>query len=183
MAGIRDASRFGQFVLAAIAILAGFGLAALLNRFARGGVALGIVLLIGANLEALRAPIQYRAFEGISPIFDSLKTTGREVIACFPFYAPDAMYGNVDCMLASTRFWQPIVNGYSGIAPQRYVREAAALDSFPEGTTLQYLRQLGVTHVVVFTDKMSAPRLAHLSEHPELELWRTDGTVRIYVLK
>jgi hypothetical protein len=86
-------------------------------------------------------------------------------------------------MLASTRFWQPLVNGYSSFIPARYYREAAALDSFPEGTTLQYLKQLGVTHVIVFTDKLSAPRLAHLSEHPELSLWKVDKSVRIYLLK
>ena len=46
-----------------------------------------------------------------------------------------------------------------------------------------YLKQLGVTHVIVFIDKMSAPRLAHLSEHPELSLWTADKSVRIYVLQ
>jgi hypothetical protein len=86
-------------------------------------------------------------------------------------------------MLASTRFWQPILNGNSSFTPELYVREAAALDAFPEGTTLQYLRQLGVTHVIVFTDKLSAPRLAHLDEHPELSLWKEDRSVRIYLLK
>jgi hypothetical protein len=37
--------------------------------------------------------------------------------------------------------------------------------------------------VIVFIDKLSAPREAHLSEHPELFLWKVDGSVRIYLLK
>jgi len=86
-------------------------------------------------------------------------------------------------MLASTRFWQPLLNGYSSFIPERYYREAAALASFPEGTTLRYLKQLGVTHVIVFTDKLSAPRLARLSEHPELSLWKVDKSVQIYLLQ
>jgi hypothetical protein len=183
MAGIRGAVRFGQLFLAAVAILAGFGLALLQRHQRRRAIAIGVVLLLGAHLEALRAPIRYRAFEGISPIFDNLRTSGHEVIACFPFPQPREVYRNVDCMLASTRFWQPLVNGYSSFTPGSYRRAAAALDAFPEGTTLQYLRQLGVTKVIVFTDRLSARRLAQLSEHPELSLWKSDKSVRIYVLK
>jgi len=183
MAGVRGAVRFGQLFLAAIAILAGFGWVLLHRRLERRAVAIGIVLLVGAHLEALRAPIQYRAFHGISPIFDSLKDGERKVIACFPFPGPLAEFENADCLLASTRFWQPVVNGYSSFIPARYYQEAAALGAFPEGTTLEYLKQLGVTHVIVFTDKLSAPRLAHLSEHPELFLWKVDNSVRIYILK
>lgn len=180
MVGIRGAVRFGQLFLAAIAIVAGFGWARL-QQSERRLVALGILLLLGAHLEALRAPIHYRPFEGISPIFDDLKT-GRKVIACFPFPHAPAIGENVDCMLASTRFWQPILNGNSSFTPELYIREAAALGAFPEGTSLQYLRQLGVTHVIVFTNKLSPPRVAHLNEHPELVLWKADGAIRIYVL-
>ena len=86
-------------------------------------------------------------------------------------------------MLASTRFWQPLLNGYSSFMPERYNRMAQRLAAFPEGDTLAYLKQLGVTHVIVFTNKLSAPRLAHLPEHPELVLWQEDASARIYQLK
>ncbi|HXQ77386.1 MAG TPA: hypothetical protein VN797_04235, partial [Gemmatimonadaceae bacterium] len=183
MTGVRGAVRAGQLVLAAIALLAGFGWAWLYRRLERRAYAIGIVLLLGTHLEALRAPIQYRVFRGISPIFDSLKTGDRKLIACFPFPGPLQEFQNADCLLASTRFWQPLVNGYSSFIPASYYREAAALGAFPEDATLPYLKQLGVTHVIVFVDKMSAPRLAHLSEHPELSLWTADKSVRIYVLQ
>ena len=142
-----------------------------------------MVVVLAANLEALRAPINYRPFDGISPVFDSLGQTDRALVACFPFPPRREAFHNVDCMLASTRFWHPLVNGYSSFIPVRYDREAVALDAFPEGTSLQYLRDLGVTHIVVFTNQLSAPRLAHLDEHPELSLWKEDETVRIYELK
>lgn len=183
MTGIRGAVRAGQLVLAAIALLAGFGWAWLDRRFERRALAIGIVLLLGVHLEALRAPIKYRTFHGISPIFDSLRTGDRKLIACFPFPGPLQEFQNADCLLASTRFWQPLVNGYSSFIPASYYREAAALGAFPEDATLPYLKQLGVTHVIVFIDKLSAPRLAHLSEHPELSLWTADKSVRIYVLQ
>jgi hypothetical protein len=183
MSGIRGAVRAGQLFLAAIALLAGFGWVLLDRRFERRGVALGIALLLGVHVEALRAPIHYRAFHGISPIFDTLKTSDRALVACFPFPGPLEEFQNADCLLASTRFWQPLVNGYSSFIPASYYREAVALAAFPEGTTLQYLKQLGVTHVIVFIDKLSAPRVAHLSEHPELVLWMADQSVRIYRLQ
>lgn len=183
MAGIRGASRFGQFFLIAVAILAGFGLTTLQRRYARFAAGLGVVLLLGVHLEALRAPIVYRRFDGISPIFDSLKGVDHALVACFPFPPPREAFHNVDCMLASTRFWQPLVNGYSSFMPERYNRSAEALGAFPEGDTLAYLKSLGVTHVIVFTGKLSAPRLAHLPEHPELVLLQQDESARIYQLK
>ena len=82
---------------------------------------------------------------------------------------------NVDCMLASTRFWHPLVNGYSSFIPERYNRARCRARRVSRWrTTIQYLRQLGVTKVIVFTGKLSAPRLAHLSAHPELSLWKAD---------
>jgi hypothetical protein len=182
MAGIRGAVRFGQLFLAAVAILAGFGLASLQRHHVRRTIVIGMVLILGAHLEALRAPIHYRPFTGLSPIFDQLETSRHEVIACFPFPQPRALFQNVDCMLASTRFWQPLINGYSSFTPPAYGRHAAALDAFPLGDSIPYLRQLGVTKVIVFADKMSATRLAHISDHPELSLWKADKSVRIYVL-
>ena len=165
-----------SFFWPAVAILAGFGFALVERRFERRAFVMGLIVLLAANLEALRAPINYRPFERISPIFDSLADTDRALVACFPFPPRREAFHNVDCMLASTRFWHPLVNGYSSFIPERYDREAAALDAFPEGTTLQYLQGLGVTHVVVFTNQLSAPRVAHLAEHPELTLWK--GTRR-----
>ncbi len=185
MAGIRGASRFGQLFLAAVAVLAGFGLVQLQRRLPSRAMALGLVLLVGAHVEALRAPINYRAFDGLSPIFDALKDAPPgTLVACYPFPPPLEAFHNVDCMLASTRFWQPLVNGYSSFMPESYTRSAAALDAFPEGDTLAYLKQLGVTHVIVFPYKVSAPRLARLDAHPErLVLWKADRSARIYLLQ
>ena len=183
MAGVRGAVRFGQLFLAGVAILAGFGLDHLQQRVRRGAIAIGVVLLLGAHLEALRAPLRYRAFDGIPQIFDSLRTSDREVIVCFPFPRRHEAFENVDCMLGSTRFWHPLVNGYSSFIPESYNRASAALEAFPLGTAIQYLRQIGVTKVIVFTDKVSAPRLAYIGAHPELSLWKADKSVRIYLLK
>ena len=141
------------------------------------------MLILGANVEALRAPIRYRPFTGISPVFDQLKANRREVVACIPFPHRRELFLNADCMLASTRFWHPLLNGYSSFTPPSYSRHAAALEAFPSDESVQYLRQLGVTKVIVFADKLAAPRLEHISDYPELSLWKADNSVRIYLVR
>ena len=185
MAGVRGASRFGQFFLAAIAILAGFGLASAMPRMRRLAVAVAVLVLLAANLEALRAPINYRRFDGLSPNFDALASEPENtIVACYPFPPPLEAFHNVDCMLASTRFWKPLVNGYSSFMPESYARSAQALAAFPEGDTLAYLKSLGVTHVIVFPRKVSAPRLERVDAHPDqLVLWKADESARIYRLR
>lgn len=185
MGGIRGASRFGQFFLAAIAILAGFGLSKSMGRMQRNAALVAGVLVLTANVEALRAPLYYRQFGGLSPNFDALATEPPDtLVACFPFPPPLEAFHNVDCMLASTRFWKPLVNGYSSFMPESYARSAQALAAFPEGDTLAYLKSLGVTHVIVFPGKLSAPRLERVGAHPDrLVLWKADDSARIYRLQ
>src|SRR4029078_13285741 len=104
VAPVRACSRFGQFLRAAVAILAGFGLTLAERRFERKALAIGILALLAVNLEALRPPINSLAFEGISPVFDGLAKTDRALVARFPFPPRREAFHNVDCMLASTRF-------------------------------------------------------------------------------
>lgn len=183
MQGIRGAARFGQFFLAAVAILAAFGLVALQQRVRRGALALSVALLIAANVEALRAPLGYFAYGGIPPIYDNLRDTGRRaVVVFFPFYG-DRAFGNARYLLPSTRFWKPMLNGYSGFSPRSLGRHAERLRGFPDRGSVDYLRSSGVTHVVVDVDRLSPGRVANLAGFPELRLWQTDSHVRIYVLE
>ncbi len=60
LTGIRGAVRFGQLALAAIGILAGFGVAALQRRVPiRWATPVCMAMLLTANIEALRAPLYY----------------------------------------------------------------------------------------------------------------------------
>src|SRR5581483_7577739 len=90
MAGVRGAARWGQLFLAAVAVLAGFGLAALQRRW-RPGLAtpLCLMLICGAHIEALRAPFEFSAddeFGGVPAIFKTLNTSEPDVVVIFPFY-------------------------------------------------------------------------------------------------
>ena len=181
---IRGAVRFGQIVLAALAIVAGFGLAALLARLrAYGGLALAILTIVTANAEALRAPIGYTRFEGTSKLYDLLRTTGDDtVVISFPFYPTSAFHSNAPFMLASTRFWKPIVNGYSGFKPPSLYVNVEALRDFPDERSLARLKALGVTHVVVDTPSMPEAAVNRIAQYPTLQMLFVDRGLRLYSL-
>jgi hypothetical protein len=186
MAAVRGASRFGQIVLAAVALLAGFGIAAILSRVAwRRALPICLALIVTANLEALRAPIDFgrdNDFLGIPPIFKTLNTPDRDVVVIFPLYPIPEIFKNARYMLVSTAFWKPMLNGYSGYMPTRYIEFTQKLGEFPDDTSVSYLKSLGVTRVLVDSRNMRAASLARLADFPELRLIGTDGNLRIYRL-
>jgi hypothetical protein len=152
--GIRGTNRLGYLVIIAVAILAGYGVAFLRARWsgARWLLAVSILTVALVNLETWRAPIQYRRYEGISPIYDRLAAERRAVVVEFPLYPSRIYFANAPYMLNSTRHWKPLVNGYSAFIPRNYFYFLDVLAKFPEAEAVRALRKAGVTHVVVHED-------------------------------
>ena len=106
---------------------------------------LSLALVIVANVEALRAPIAFTAddhYGGVPAIFKTLDTPEPEVVIIFPFYPPRDISMNARYMLVSTAFWKPMVNGYSGYMPTRYITHTQNLGGFPDARSLQYLKEI-----------------------------------------
>ena len=187
MAAVRAASRFGAMVLCAVALLAGFGMAVIQRRIPpKWSLAVSVAILIVAHVEALRAPIDFgrdQEFLGIPPIFQTLDTPEPDVVVIFPFYAIPDIFMNARYMMVSTAFWKPMVNGYSGYMPTRYILDTQQLGGFPDAKSLEYLKSLGVTRVLVDSRNMRAAALALLQDFSELKLMATDGNLRIYELQ
>ncbi|HUR35194.1 MAG TPA: hypothetical protein VM032_15430 [Vicinamibacterales bacterium] len=184
LTGIRGAVRFGQFTLAAIGMLAGFGIAVLQRRLApRLSMPLCLALVVAVNGEALRAPLGYTEYRGIPPIYDALTQIGsKSVLVFFPFYDSSRFHLNAPLMLATTKSFQPMLNGYSGFKPASYYEHVRRLATFPDQASIDYLRTVGVTHVLVDGRNMRPAQLEALPSYPELHLWQTDGNLRIYLL-
>ena len=182
--GIRGAVRFGQVALAAVGILAGFGIAAIEQRTRRrAGVAIGVALLLTANIEALRAPLFYSEYRGIPPVYDSLSQLSRKaVLAWFPFYGSAQFHQNAPFMLVSTRTFNPMLNGYSGFKPPSYYAHVERLAAFPDAASIKYLKELGVSVALVDSRNMRPANMARFDQFPELSLWTTDGNLRIYLV-
>ena len=187
MAAVRSAVRWGHMVLAAVAILAGFGLVVLQRKLPKAwAVPVGLTLVLVANLEALRAPIDYgvdQDFRGVPKIFETLNTPNPDVVVIFPFYRPEQLHMNARYMMVATAFWKPMVNGYSGYMPVRYFEHTANLEGFPDERSIQYLQRLGVTRVLVDSRNMPARVLDRLPQVSELSMIDTDGNLKIFALK
>ena len=186
--GIRNASRFGCLAILACAILSGFAVAAIRARWrgARWTPAFVALAFIGANLDAFSAPIHYVNASRVSPLLARLRHTDA-IVAEFPFFAPDRTPLTAPYMLESTSHWRPIINGYSGLVPDSYVRLARTLVHFPADEAIATLREVGVTHVFVHdralrdrTDDKTADAVRHA---PDLRLLGVEGDVSLYEIQ
>ena len=152
MSGMRAAARFGNLFLLAVALLAGLGAARLRASGALGrhGTVVLAALVAVVNAESVRAPLQYRQFNGIPNLYSALaREPGPVVLVEQPFYPPQGIFMNAEYVFNSTAHWRPLMNGYSGHIPESYRRHAATFWFFPREHAVEAMRRAGVTHVMV----------------------------------
>jgi hypothetical protein len=183
LGAIRCYSRAGQMALIGMAVLAGYGAAGLVRllNHPRAATLAGITLVAAINLEALRAPVWYRAFPGVPAIYDRLREQPHAVVVELPFYDRRAFFGNAIYMVNATRHRHPIVNGYSGFAPPGFQATAEAMRAFPADTALEWMHKTGVTHVVVH-DTLAPERRRAIEVTSALQLIAEQDGIAIYRL-
>jgi hypothetical protein len=177
MHGLRAAARFGNLFLLGMSALAGLGLAGLRTtvdaKTGRSAAMLAAAVILAANVEALRAPFEYRPFTGIPGLYTLLTSEPRVVLAEVPFYPPQAVFENAEYVLNSTSHWRPLMNGYSGYTPGSYVEYAAVFWYFPRDYAIDAMRRAGVTHVMVHPDRFGHEGddvIRQLDARPDFEL-------------
>jgi hypothetical protein len=166
VSGLRNVARWGWLALAAIAILVGFGVAALESRrwsWTRGAM---IAIAVLVTIEAIRTP-------GQSEI----------VVAEFPFYSGGRVSLNGPYVLANTRYFKPLLNGYSSFHPDTFEARGRLLSGFPGEAALAELRGLHVTHITVHTGRFGADTLKAIDSIGALELVADEDGIRLYRLK
>ena len=182
--GIRAVARLSLLALLAVAVLASFGLAWLRSRLRlaqrdRLALAVGLIAVVIVNVENTRAPMAFVEFEGIPPIYARLASETNAVVVELPFPEPARVAVNASAVLASTHYWKPLLNGYSGYMPASYVRHWEAFRAFPDPSVIISLRLAGVTHIVV-TLAQAPDAVAALQQVPGVTLFAADPTRRIY---
>ena len=60
-------------------------------------------------------------------------------------------------LLASTRHWKPIVNGYGDFFPDQFVADAPMLAAFPSPESFAWMEQMEVRYVLVHFDLRGSP--------------------------
>jgi hypothetical protein len=178
---VRVPARLSQVVLLMIAVLAGFGTAALHRRWpALGAPPAAIALVLLANAEAFRGPIGFVRYDGVPKVFEVLAEERGAVVVELPFPIPQQWFLNANYMLNSTRHWRPMLNGYSGFRPASYERSYEAARNFPHEESLIALHALGVTHIIVHTDALGPERTAELARTHSLQQIASEGDILIF---
>jgi len=187
--GVRAAARWGLLLLIALAILSGFA-AAWLESSSRGRAwwpAVAIAMIGLVTIEALRAPLSLTHHDGIPRVYDRLANSNVTAIVVFPLPGGTRFNQNARYMLHQTRHWRPMVNGYSGWAPESFNQRAALLQAFPSETALADLRSIGVSHAVLHRAALEEARgkawLDALRNHPSLEFEFEEDGVIVYRIK
>ena len=187
--GLRAAARFGNLFLLALACLAAIGTAALRARLPpRRGALVAACMVVLVNVEALRAPFQYRRFDGVPAVYSLLaEERGPVVLVEVPFWPASAIFENGDYLVNATAHWRPLMNGYSGYVPQSYRDRAQTFWFFPREHAIEAMRKAGATHVMIHPGHF-APEIDELwkavAASPYLErIAVTPGGPALYRLK
>jgi hypothetical protein len=184
-AGLRGAARWGLLPLTAIAVIAGYAVAALRRRWEHATYwpAAAVMLLAVPSLEALRAPMGFSGVPAIPAVYDTLRGTEGAVLVEFPLYGGASVRENARYMVASTHHFRPLVNGYSGFESAASRDRAARWRAFPSDTVLDEMRTLGVTHVIVHTSDLPAEQVDAAERANRLERLSQDSGLRLYALR
>ena len=187
LGGIRNAARWGWLALAAVAVLAGLGMASLERRHASAWKMMPALICALITIEAIRTPIGYTPFNGIPAIYDRLANESNAVVAEFPFFSGGNVSQNGPYVLANTRYLKPLMNGYSGFQTPAFEARGRALNTFPGEAAIAELRLAKVTHVLVHTTAFSRrsgePALAAIDSIRELQLETEQDGIRLYRLR
>ena len=191
--GIRAAARWGLLFLIAIAMLSGFAVARLQQRWKAQWwwPALTFALAGLVTLEAMRAPLSLVRYEGIPAVHARLAGDDVKAIVVFPLYGRGQFQRNARYLLDQTRHWHPMINGYSSFVPTSFHERAARLQSFPDAASIQELRAIGISHVVLhrtlMVRNMGLPAVealtAQLRAHPGLEFVFDEDDVMVFKIR
>jgi len=97
------------------------------------------------------------------------------------------MDNTLEFIYNSTCHFKPIFNGYSGFAPPDYNENAQAINTFPDEKSIQKLKKLNISHVVVHLDLVDATKRQTLEktlkENDQIERIAGSGNDFLYAIK
>ena len=183
LSGLRNVARWGWLALAAVAILAGFGAAFIETKWRYAPILVAMLVTV----EAIRTPVGFTPVYEIPRIYDRLADQPDAVVAEFPFYSGADVSLNGPYVYANTRYFKPLLNGYSSFHPESFEARGRTLKSFPSKAALAELQMARVTHVLVHTQAYASrygrPALEAIETITELQFETEEDGIRLYRLK
>jgi len=182
---LRAPVRLGVLVTLTLAVLAGFGAAAIQRRTSgRTRLAWMAGLIVAGLASSTVGAIPSFEAPPVNPVYHRLAILPRAPVVEFPYWttAPNR-HRHTEYMLMSTYHWQPLVNGYSDHIPEAAFAVAPRLATFPDADAWDVIRDLRVRYVVVHWNLYGGdadqvrrgiagdPRLRLMLETPRMTLY------------
>lgn len=174
--GLRIPARMGIMVGFSLAVLAGYGVQAVVERRSartRGAIILGVSTLM--LLEYASRPLDLRRIPTAPPATyaDAIRDTGDSPTATL-FEFPASSFDDPTYMYFSTFHWMHLVNGYSGFFPPSYVRVLNAMHDFPDDQSFEAIKSHGARYLIVHGERLYGARyetvVATLAQRKDLLL-------------
>lgn len=206
---LRAPVRFDALVMLSLAVLAGYGVAAMRGRnqgakgpgtggretekdaWSRWRALVGIPLLVGlVVVESLVWPAANAepvpVGDGVPVVYRWLAGQPSDPILELPMaFTPGGP--QLDYQYLSTYHWHTTPDGYSGFVPQKHGQILYEMERFPAERSLSLLQALEVGQVIVHTGRYAASRWAEmqraLTEAGDLALVETFGTDQVYAVQ
>jgi len=81
---------------------------------------------------------------------------------------------NLPYVFFSTCHWKPIFNGFSGFFPKKYSNHTKKMNKFPEYESLDFMKDLEISHVVLhlanLEENKQKPLLEAVEQNNKLEI-------------
>jgi hypothetical protein len=153
----RVPARFVVLALTGLAVLAGYGAAALVEPWrARRRVAALVALALLALLEVWAVPLPFYGASDLPGDVDRwlARAPSPGPVLILPLISEPDAWGEAARLVGSTAHWRPLVNGYASYYPPGYWDTVERLNAFPAPEAVAHLRALGVRYVVVQLDQL-----------------------------
>jgi hypothetical protein len=191
---IRVPTRFMILAMLTLACAAALGFERATMRLAPARQTLAALLCAAALVgEYASMPLHTEAYGVRVPAIDAWLATQPPpfAVAELPMPRPVNFTRHVrwqtTAMLHATAHWQKTIHGYSGIQPALHDELFEELTRFPDDASLEHLRAIGVTHIVVHTDQYDPVRWAEveprLAARADLELLHEVDGGRVYRIR
>jgi hypothetical protein len=191
--GLRVPARAATLVQLGLAILGGYAIARFMERprsqdgangaRARRGVMVTILAGALAIAEYTNRPLHLVPLPTRPAVLQKWLAEQQDVVLVeLPVPRADRLPGeDPRYQFLSTFHWQRMVNGYSALAPPRYLRLMDAMMKFPDDRSIGAIRARGVTHLVIhpelYADEDGHALIKQLAVSPDFTFvgWFPDG--------
>jgi len=153
---LRVPGRMFVIVSAGLAVLAADGVQRVMAfvRAPRLSSVAGAALAAIVLLESATIPMDLKRVPRLANMYAWLEAQPRSVVMEWPMPRPSSLGLTHEpfFMYASTRHWQPLVNGYSGFYPLSYIHFLENTEEFPSPAVIEYLRAASVRYVLLHSE-------------------------------